>query len=323
MVTQVQVRGTSAGTQNSRTLTSRELDIDTSAKRLNVHDGATAGGIPHANYADVQNGEFIYASASGTDAITLTLSKAPASYVAGQSFRFKAAGTITGSATLNVNSLGALTLKKASPSLGALANLSEGDIIAGVIYTVHVLDVSTALVESLGGGGGLVETQNFSANSALNFPSVFEAGFNYEIELSAIAMATTGTHALIRFTDDNGTTYEATNYAHQYTAVEGGVGVSEAGGTAYAEQMGASLPYSSNNFAGQGINQKMTVFQPALTGQRTGYVYQSIYSSGSDLISVNGTGQFSGDQALTGFQVVTTSGNVTSGSVTLRHLPIT
>ena len=112
MTKQVQVRGTSQASQESRTLASRELDINTTDSRICIHDGSTAGGVPHVNWRDAQNQEYTYAAASGTNTITITLAKAPAAYQAGQKFVFKAANTNTASATLNVNSLGAKTIKK-------------------------------------------------------------------------------------------------------------------------------------------------------------------------------------------------------------------
>src|SRR5574343_62524 len=51
------------------------------------------------------------ADAGGTDAYAITVTPAPTAYVTGQVFRFKANTANTVTATLNVNSLGALTLK--------------------------------------------------------------------------------------------------------------------------------------------------------------------------------------------------------------------
>lgn len=152
MSTQVQIRGATQATQEARTLAARELDINTTDARIAVHNGSTAGGVPHANCFDTQNNEWSYSSASGTNTITITLAIAPSSYRAGQTFTFMAASTNTGSATLNVNSLGAMTLKKKNVGGGSLDTLSAGDIISGGIYTAHVLDSSNALLEGIGGG---------------------------------------------------------------------------------------------------------------------------------------------------------------------------
>lgn len=134
MPTQVQIRGAAQAMQEARTLVSRELDVNTTDGRISIHDGSTAGGIPHANFRDIQNQEYTYAAASGTNAITVTLAKAPAAYAAGQKFAFKAANNNTGSATYNVNGLGAVTIKKAT--ILGLVTLDPDDIVKDGIYEV-------------------------------------------------------------------------------------------------------------------------------------------------------------------------------------------
>lgn len=136
MATQVQIRGAASGTQNARTLAARELDVDTTNRRIAVHDGVRAGGYHMANYFDVQNQAFSYVGASGTNAITATYAPVPSAYAAGQSFKFKAAATNTGAVTLNVNSLGAKNVYKRDKASGSLVALVAGDIINGGVYTV-------------------------------------------------------------------------------------------------------------------------------------------------------------------------------------------
>jgi len=148
MATQVQIRGAISSTQNSRTLVSRELDIDTTNKRLNIHDGSTAGGIPHANYLDTQRNTFNYVAVSGTNALTGNLTYSPIAYQAGQAFIIKIANTNTGSVTLNLNSLGAKTVKKLFN--GALTNMQSGDLISGQVVTV-IYDGTNFQILSSGG----------------------------------------------------------------------------------------------------------------------------------------------------------------------------
>lgn len=135
MATQVQIRGAASGTQNARTLVTRELDYDTTNDRLSPHDGSTAGGIPHINYLDQQRNTFNYVAVTGTNALTGSLSKSPSAYQVGQAFFIKTANTNTGAVTLNLNTLGAKTLKKIFN--GALTDLAAGDIISGQM--LHVL----------------------------------------------------------------------------------------------------------------------------------------------------------------------------------------
>jgi hypothetical protein len=74
-------------------------------------------------------------SAGGTaDAKTLTYSVAPAAYYNGQRFSFIANTTNTGTATLNVNSLGAKTIKKVVN--GVLTALAASDMVSGAFVEV-------------------------------------------------------------------------------------------------------------------------------------------------------------------------------------------
>ena len=73
-----------------------------------------------------------YAAATGSaNAYAATLSPAPAALVAGMALRLKASFTNTGAATLNVNSLGAVSIYKAGNS-----PLAAGDVTSGIVFTV-------------------------------------------------------------------------------------------------------------------------------------------------------------------------------------------
>ena len=79
-----------------------------------------------------QSGSEIYAADSvGSDSYAITVSPVPSAYVTGQVFRFKAGTANTGAATLNVNSLGAVTIKKNYNS-----DLATGDILQNQIIEV-------------------------------------------------------------------------------------------------------------------------------------------------------------------------------------------
>lgn len=134
MTTQVKIRGAAQSTQAARTLVSRELDINATYSRLCVHNGIRAGGVPHVNCYDQQNNEFNYASVSGTNALTASMRVAPTSYVAGSIFYVKIANTNTGAVSLNLNSLGAKSLRKVK--VGSLVALEAGDLVGGSIVQV-------------------------------------------------------------------------------------------------------------------------------------------------------------------------------------------
>jgi hypothetical protein len=73
-------------------------------------------------------------TSSGTDTITATLSPAPAAYVSGQRYFFKAGGTNSGATTIEFNSLGAKTVKKMAG--GSATALVGGEIVTGGFYAV-------------------------------------------------------------------------------------------------------------------------------------------------------------------------------------------
>jgi len=96
--------------------------------------GNAAARTQFASAAQIADGALIYAGTSaGTDTVTATLSPAITAYVAGMMIVFRAGGTNTGAATLNINSVGAADIKKGAAGTVALA---AGDITTGGIYIV-------------------------------------------------------------------------------------------------------------------------------------------------------------------------------------------
>lgn len=80
---------------------------------------------------DAQNPAYLNATASGTDTYTATISPAITAYADGQRFYIKFTNANTGAATINLNTLGAIAIRKN----GATA-LAAGDIGAGQIYLI-------------------------------------------------------------------------------------------------------------------------------------------------------------------------------------------
>lgn len=97
-----------------------------SHKFTGVEDAAAR--TQFASLGQVQDSGTHYAATSSNDTITATLTPAITAYAAGQLFALKAGGTNTGAATLNLNGVGAATLRKGKT--GSLA-LSAGDFSVG------------------------------------------------------------------------------------------------------------------------------------------------------------------------------------------------
>ncbi len=87
-----------------------------------------------------------YATSTGsTNAYVLTLASAPSSYVAGQVYSFKANFSNTGAATLNVNGLGAKTIKNS-----AAGDLIANDILSNQIVSVEYDGTNMAMLSNSG-----------------------------------------------------------------------------------------------------------------------------------------------------------------------------
>lgn len=91
------------------------------------HDGTDSKRIP----LSVTQGQAYAADSAADDSYIVTLTPVPAAYFNGMVINFKATTANTGAATLNVNSLGAKTIKKYQSE-----DLVTGDILAGQIITV-------------------------------------------------------------------------------------------------------------------------------------------------------------------------------------------
>ncbi len=93
---------------------------------------AAGSDITAADGINIVHGVFACAaSTTGNDTYAITLTPAPTAYANYQIFRFKPDTANTGAATLNVNGLGAKTIKK-----NVSSDLETGDILANQIVEV-------------------------------------------------------------------------------------------------------------------------------------------------------------------------------------------
>lgn len=125
-----------------------------------------------------QNTQSVYAVDSvGTDSYAITLTPAPGSYTDGMTVTFKAGTANTGACTLNVNGLGAKSIKK-----GVSGDLSTGDILASQIVTV-VYDGTNFQLVSLVSSVPVINTYTTAAtalgSSTTQFDITNTAGSTY------------------------------------------------------------------------------------------------------------------------------------------------
>ena len=127
----------SVSTPNASETAAGKVQVATTAESIAGTNTGTTGAllVPHPSDIgkNVQNNAHIYgASAVGSDSYAITVTPAPAAYAAGQKFTFKADVANTGAATLQVNALAAIAIKKDVSSA-----LSTNDILAGQIVEVE------------------------------------------------------------------------------------------------------------------------------------------------------------------------------------------
>lgn len=156
-----------------------DLDLGTSYHLINVADGADL--TDSINFKQMQNSAGQYAVAGGSsNAYTLILSPAVTAYAAGQTFKFKANHTNTGSATLDVNGLGAKTIHtKTGGTIGA--NYIQNGVVYNVVYEGTVFrmvdDVpwgkqtisvpASAMIAALTNGPSIAQLE--SSSNAINY----------------------------------------------------------------------------------------------------------------------------------------------------------
>lgn len=101
-----------------------------------------------ASKSGVQNSTYTYAAdAEASDAYAITLTPAPEAYAEGQSFVFKANTANTGASSLNVNGLGAKTLKKLTDQDTETGDIESGSIVEVTYDGTNFQIISTSATE--------------------------------------------------------------------------------------------------------------------------------------------------------------------------------
>lgn len=165
---------------NSSSLTAGQL----LAMPGNNTDVAVGTGNRYVTQTGLQHGAELFAADTGsTDDYVITLSPAPTSYTSGMVFRFKANTSNTGATTLNVNGLGARTIRR---DVGE--NLQNNDIIANQIVSVIFDGTNLQLLSGLpirASGGTLTLSSTGTTIITTNFKAK-------SVRVSATASATSG-----------------------------------------------------------------------------------------------------------------------------------
>lgn len=188
----------------------------------------------------------------GTDAYAISPSPAISSYVAGQTFTFKAGTANTGAATLNVSTLGAKTIKK----FGTL-DLVTGDIVANQVIVV-VYDGTNMQLQS--GTTSAVPVVNvFTANTPVGDSTTQFDITNTVATTYRYTYDGTGTDPNITaLTFPIGTVVDI--QAQNFTAGNNGLFTVTGSGNNYIEVTNASGVVESNKTIGTGYINKGAVY---------------------------------------------------------------
>ncbi|GAB3282706.1 hypothetical protein GCM10027347_59100 [Larkinella harenae] len=170
VATQTKIRRGTAAQIDSMTPADGEVVYDQTNDRLRVGDGVKQGGWHQASATDIQHGRLNTGVAVGAaNALTLTLSPALSELNDGTTVRIKASADNTGSASLDVNGLGAETIQKFTGT--SLANLSGGEIVTGNYYTLIFNGSVWVMQGGVGGGASGVVTTVFTSNGTWTKPA--------------------------------------------------------------------------------------------------------------------------------------------------------
>lgn len=316
---QVRIRRDTATNVNASTPADGELAYDTTNDELRIGDGTTAGGIHIPNSKMVQNQTYTYASAGGTaDALTLTLSPVPSAYVAGQRFNFKATATnATTTPTLNVNSLGAKTIKKVTSS--GVAAVAAGDIQNGAAYSVmydgtdmQMLNVpASASTQSY----VLLSTKTASSSATLDFTSSISSSYDsYEFIFKDIVSASSNVNLLMRSSENNGSTFITSSYNYQNAVLT----LNAATAPSYSgSASGSGTIVAKANGATALINGVIRVTSPLLAASPWGFIEGILQDSAATATQVYAPVGVSAGTGVNAFRFLFSSGNIASGKIYL------
>lgn len=317
--TQTRLRRDTLTNLNAATPAGGELGVNTTDNRVHLGDGVTAGGIPLLSYPDDIKSYFHFATTTGSaNAYVLTLPYAPTAYTTGMRIKFKASFSCTGSATINVNSLGAKTFKKVSS--GALTALSSGDIISGVTYQAiydgtdfQIFGVTPTLQTP---GSVLLGTATASASATLDFTSLITSTYDtYDFVLKQLRVSTINSQILLRTSTNNGSTYDAgTGYVWTNGKVKVGASPSIAY-TGTGTDGSIELVDVTDNAAGDATSGILTIVNPLNATAFKMISWDVMYQDSSVVYNIKGTGYRNSTADIDAIRFLPSTGTFTSGEI--------
>lgn len=162
----------------------------------------------------------------------------------------------------------------------------------------------------------LLNTMTASNSASLSDTTSFLSGYSeYEIVFENIIPATNAVQMVLRV--QSGGVFQASSYQGAATVTNTTSGANEAGTALTTLPLGRLNPYVAN--LAPGLSGTVRVSNPAQTSAAkmfTGHFGQIDTSSSNQIATISSSGFWSGGSgALTGFEVLASSGNITSGVI--------
>lgn len=229
--------------------------------------------------------------------------------------------------TVNGVSQSANTLK---PLAGSGAAVPTGPNSTTPGHCVEYADSSGTLADAgaaCGGGGGTYPspvTVTASNSASLAFTTCFSSSYNdYQIRFDNVVAATSGSALLIQMSTNGGTSYDSTAANYQSSQWFNSTDTASSGTANTTTAIGLWIDDSVASTAGAGFSGVATISNVNSTSAHTSFVKSGVgTASNAHNYALMGGGFYSvTSSARNAFQVIMSSGNITSGTVTCQPLP--
>jgi len=267
-----------------------------------------------------QDGSTVYAASSaGSDAYAITLVPAIAAYTTGQIVQFEADVANTGAATLNINGIGAITIKKNYDQ-----DLANNDIEAGQIVTVVYDGTNFQMQSQLGNAS--ISTSDFELitsitaanNATIDFTGLSTTYIAYTLLCVNLIPATDGAELNLQVSDDNGATFKNSGYAFTNIAQSATTVLSSSSTSA------TLIPITDSGGIGNGAlesgNANILIYNPGTAAQP--YIdFSSVYETTAGATQfTKGMGLYGAAITVNAVRLSMSAGNITSGEFKLYGL---
>jgi len=267
----------------------------------------------------------VYATAGSSNAYTVVVTGVTA-YTSGDVYLIRANRVNTGAATLNFEGVGAKSWQYYDAT-GTLVEYTANQIRNGVEFKVvydgtqfvTLFDRSPPSLE-------FIERKVLSSDATADFTGFDATKYDsYVLELGNVIPATDAVELRAKVSTDGGSTYDGgTNYATNFESMgaSGKQAIRSAAGVYFLGSGTNTAASNANDVVGSaanedGVSGTFTIYSPGLV-KNTHITFLLSYESAETVhLAAWGSGYHTGGNAVDGFQLYFSSGNLESGTITL------